>query len=311
MECEGLKERFSVYLDGILPAEERTLLEEHLKSCEKCRESLADLRKTVGHVRDLEDIEPPLWLTGKVMAKIRAEAELKKGIIERLFYPLSLKLPIQAVATVLIVATALYVFRIMEPEVKITERIPEEIPQNILPEQKYSTTDTEKGKTVLSPRPGPHQAPEMKDSEAVGASAAPEPKEKAVPNHRKKTPAAAKQEQAVTLKESIKKECDKPQDFFRSSGAKVSDEKIPEEKVVEVLVKDIAAATKEIEAVLLKLNGKIVNTEYSENRNVLFAEIPSRKMNEFLDQLMPIGEVQEKPEASELALTIRITIVRH
>ena len=90
--------------------------------------------------------------------------------------------------------------------------------------------------------------------------------------------------------------------------------KSPEEQVVEVLVKDIAAATKEIEAVLLNLDGKIVNTEYSENRNVLFAEIPSRKMNEFLDQLKPIGEVQKKlkvSEASELALTIRITIVTH
>ena len=230
MECEGLKERFSAYLDGILPAEERTLLEEHLKSCERCRESLADLRKTIGHVRDLEEIEPPLWLTNKVMAKIRAEAEPKKGIIERLFYPLSLKLPIQAVATVLIVATALYVFRMMEPEVKITERITEEVPQKILPEPKDSATETEKGKTVpfqkVSPQPGPRQAPEMKDSEAVGASAAPEPGEKAVPDYREKTPAAAKQEQAVTLEESIKKESDKPQDFFRSSGAKVSDEKI-------------------------------------------------------------------------------------
>jgi len=320
MECEGLKEKFSDYLDGILPVEERTLLEEHLKSCERCRESLAGLRKTVGHVRDLEEIEPPLWLTGKVMAKIRAEAEPKKGIIERLFYPLSLKLPIQAVATVLIVATALYVFRMMEPEVKITERITEEVPQKILPEPKDSPIDIEKGKTVpfqkvSPPQPGTRQAAEMKDSEAVGASAAPEPGEKAVPDYREKTPAAAKQEQAVTLEESIKKESDKPQDFFRSSGAKVSDEKIPEEKVVEVLVKDIAAATKEIEAVLLNLNGKIVNTEYSENRNVLFAEIPSRKMNEFLDQLKPIGEVQKKlikaSEASDLALTIRITIITH
>jgi hypothetical protein len=318
MECEGLKERFSDYLDGILPAEERTLLEEHLKSCERCRESLAGLRKTIGHVRDLEEIEPPLWLTGKVMAKIRAEAEPKKGIIEKLFYPLSLKLPIQAVATVLIVATALYVFRMMEPEVKITERITEEVPQKILPEPKKSTTDIEKGKTgpfqKVSPQPGPRQAPEMKDSEAVGASAAPEPGEKAVPVYREKTPAAAKQEQAVTLEAPIKKESDKPQNFFRSSGAKVSDEKIPEEQVVEVLVKDIAAATKEIEAVLLNLNGKIVNTEYFENRNVLFAEIPSGKMNEFLDQLEPIGAVQKKLKASEalaLALTIRITVVTH
>ncbi len=159
MECERLKERFSAYLDGLLPAEESTILEEHLKSCERCRESLADLGKTIGHVRDLEEIEPPLWLTNKVMAKIRAEAEPKKGIIERLFYPLSLKLPIQAVATVLIVATALYVFRMMEPEVKITERITEEVPQKILPELKDSTTEIEKGKTVpfqkAPPQPGP------------------------------------------------------------------------------------------------------------------------------------------------------------
>ncbi|MDQ7787868.1 MAG: hypothetical protein RDU01_09675 [Thermodesulfovibrionales bacterium] len=31
----------------------------------------------------------------------------------------------------------------------------------------------------------------------------------------------------------------------------------------------------------------------------------------FLDQLKPTGEVQKKPEVSELAFTIRITIVTH
>lgn len=315
MECREIQEKFSAYLEDFLPSQEKGFIEEHLKSCERCRESLADLRKTIGHVSDLEAIEPPAWLVGKVMARIRTEAEPKKGIIEKLFYPLSVKLPIQAVATVLIVATALYIFRIMEPEVKITQKITKEAPQKFLPEAKDTTIDTEKGKSVpvkKVPEILSRQASKMEESEAVGTTVSPEPQEKAAPFPRQEAPAAPKQDEVVTLEESIKKERDKPKDFSRSLGAKGSVEKKSEPWTSEVRVTDIAAATKEIEAVILNLNGRITGIEYTENRNILVAEIDSRHMNELIQKLETMGEVIKKPEDSKPsapALALRITIV--
>jgi len=38
------------YLDGMMPAEERVRLEEHLAGCRKCAKSVAELREILGHL---------------------------------------------------------------------------------------------------------------------------------------------------------------------------------------------------------------------------------------------------------------------
>ena len=79
MECVKVKERLSDYIEGILSVEEKKLFDEHLGSCGKCSEILSDLRKTIDHLHGLEEVEPPPWMTQKVMASVREEAETKKG----------------------------------------------------------------------------------------------------------------------------------------------------------------------------------------------------------------------------------------
>lgn len=125
MECNKIQEKLSEYIDGILTPDEKVFVEEHLKSCQRCRESLADLRKTIEHVKNLEEIEPPAWLTQKVMTRVRAEAESKKGILHKLFYPLHIKVPIGAVATIAI--TTIYIFRAIQPEMRLAKTPSEEI----------------------------------------------------------------------------------------------------------------------------------------------------------------------------------------
>src|SRR3990170_3442086 len=121
MNCQDIQQKLSAYAEGIFSPEEKILIEEHLKSCLKCQESLADLRKTIDYVHRLEDVEPPTWLTQKVMAKIKAEAQPKKGIFQKLFYPLHIKLPIEAVAVIFIAVTALYIFKSIQPEIKLAQ----------------------------------------------------------------------------------------------------------------------------------------------------------------------------------------------
>jgi hypothetical protein len=55
------------------------------------------------------------------MAKIKAEVHPKKGIIQKLFYPLHIKLPIEAVAAALVVVLTIYIFKTMQPEMKLAQ----------------------------------------------------------------------------------------------------------------------------------------------------------------------------------------------
>src|SRR4030067_1719164 len=121
MKCQDIQQKLSSYAEGIVPHEEKILIEEHLKSCLKCNEALVPLRKTIDYVHSLEDVEPPAWLTQKVMANIKAEVHPKKGIIQKLFYPLHIKLPLEAVVTALIAVITIYIFKTMQPEMKLAQ----------------------------------------------------------------------------------------------------------------------------------------------------------------------------------------------
>jgi hypothetical protein len=118
MECGTIRQRLSAYLEGIISFEEKKFIEEHLLSCQPCSVALRDLKRAGELVRDLKEVEPPPWMAQKVLARIRREQEGKKGIFEKLFFPLRIKIPIQATATVLIAVLAIYVFKAGEPELK-------------------------------------------------------------------------------------------------------------------------------------------------------------------------------------------------
>ena len=113
--------KLSEYIDGTVTSRRTPIIEEHLKICEKCSEARRELQKTVEHVHAIEDIEPPAWMTQKIMAKVRAEAEEKKTIFKRLFFPLAAKLPVQAVAVLFLTVTAYYVYQDKSPADRYAE----------------------------------------------------------------------------------------------------------------------------------------------------------------------------------------------
>ena len=121
MECKGIKEKLCAYIEGVASPQEVRIIEEHLPLCPECRKNLADLKKTGELVKDLAELEPPAWLTPQIMSRIRAEEEKKKGILHKLFYPLHIKIPAQALATGCIAVIAVFVFRAVEPEMKLTQ----------------------------------------------------------------------------------------------------------------------------------------------------------------------------------------------
>ncbi|MEE9524427.1 MAG: DUF2275 domain-containing protein [Thermodesulfovibrionales bacterium] len=158
MECVKVKERLSDYIEGILSVEEKKLFDEHLGSCGKCSEILSDLRKTIDHLHGLEEVEPPPWMTQKVMASVREEAETKKSIWQRLFYPIHIKLPLEAVGAVLVAVTALYVFQSVQPVLE--EGRFDDLAE--IPMERYSAS------------PGDHAEPLLNEPRSVPSAQGPE-----------------------------------------------------------------------------------------------------------------------------------------
>ena len=93
MEHNDIRHKLSEYIDGSVTDEERAAIEAHVKTCEQCTDALQELRKTIEHIKTVEEIEPPAWMTQKIMATVRADVGEKKSLFQRLFYPLAVKIP--------------------------------------------------------------------------------------------------------------------------------------------------------------------------------------------------------------------------
>jgi len=121
MEHNDIRHKLSEYIDGAVTGKEKAAIETHLKTCLQCSGALEELRKTIEHVKTIEEIDPPAWMTQKIMAKVRAEAAEKKTVFKRLFFPLAIKLPVQALAVLFLTITAYYVYQNINPADRYAE----------------------------------------------------------------------------------------------------------------------------------------------------------------------------------------------
>ena len=59
IDCIWVRKRFSVYLDAVLPNEERILVHEHLSFCENCSKEFQALNKTIALLADFSEENTP------------------------------------------------------------------------------------------------------------------------------------------------------------------------------------------------------------------------------------------------------------
>jgi hypothetical protein len=120
MNCQEIQKSLSSYLERLLSSEEKKFVEGHLSSCAQCRDSLAELKKTKDLLRNLDDVEPPPWLTAKIMARVRDEKEQRANFLKKLFFPFHIKVPLQALSVILVGVIVFQVYRLVEPEKNVT-----------------------------------------------------------------------------------------------------------------------------------------------------------------------------------------------
>jgi len=297
MKCADIQKKLFAYIDDSLSHEERMLINEHLASCQECSSSLSDMRKTLDYVQKLEDFEPPPWLTQKVMEKIKAEAEPKKGILQKLFYPIHIKLPIEAAAVFLIAVAALYIFKTVQPEIKLAQ-LPSEETKIQAPLQEKDKIPSVVETKHFPAKPAEKQVLTKKPDVTGKVEEEPKAPAPVVKEHEARPSAGA------VAKDESKTE-------VLSRAAKALAEQKREAVSLTINVRDIKSAIAEIEKALTQLNGQITKYQSFENREIIITKLDSIKLREFIEKLKLIGAVKEKDlEIAEGIVEIRIEVTK-
>jgi hypothetical protein len=119
--CRDYLDFLSEALDRPLWPEDQAQLEAHLKDCPACRAAQEELRWVQGQLQSLEGVEPPPWMTAKIMARVRAEAA--PSFWRRLLLPMVLNPQFQVATILLVAATGYFLTRTQSPEAIAPARI--------------------------------------------------------------------------------------------------------------------------------------------------------------------------------------------
>jgi hypothetical protein len=331
MEHDDIRHKLSDYLDGSLTAEEKAAIEAHLKTCPLCGDALRELQKTVEHIQTVEEVDPPAWMTQKIMARVRTESEQRKGFFARLFLPLSVKLPIQAVALVFLAVAAFSIYRSIPSSTKSSETPFREFAAGKAAPQAGIRTD-EIGK-AHEPASGLRQVPLSPGYKALDMK--PEYEKPALPALQEGTgaPAEAKQEERnlVAKNEAIKeKRAVAPQPAvpaMQQEGAAPRMEAERKSVVTArralhpesaqkagpfiIMVKDVGVADGDVEQAVTKFGGSITKKETPGAKRIYIVTIDAQKIPELKKALRLAGELKETgpapaPQKGRVAITIEI-----
>ncbi|KAF0217362.1 MAG: hypothetical protein FD174_3328 [Geobacteraceae bacterium] len=133
---DDIRKQLSAYCGGDLEPAERIRLEEHLAECDSCRVELVDLQTTLRLIRTIPELEPPAWLVTRITARVREQQQEKRSWLQRIFFPLHIKLPIEFAALLLVCVSGYYLARNVETELKqpaIRQDIPAATPKTDKP----------------------------------------------------------------------------------------------------------------------------------------------------------------------------------
>jgi Putative zinc-finger len=120
MTCSETRDLLSAWLDQALDAHEREQVEAHLAGCPECRRELEGLRSTVTVLSRVEHPRAPVGFVDKVMDEVYPAPWYRK-LGRLVFQPLSVKLPLEAGAMVVIAVLGVYLLQ-GTPEMKDAAR---------------------------------------------------------------------------------------------------------------------------------------------------------------------------------------------
>ncbi len=151
MTCHDAREQLSALLDDALAAPERRALDAHLAACAECRRELEQLRATIALLDRLPPAHAPAGFVDRVMAEAYCPSWPRR-ILDTLFVPLRVKLPLEAVAVLLVSVSALYVYQ-RTPEVRELDRQAARAPAPVSPAPPAEPSPTAPAPSATRPEP--------------------------------------------------------------------------------------------------------------------------------------------------------------
>lgn len=330
MKHDDMQEKLSAYMDDAVSTQERSAIEDHLAGCAECRKALEELRMTVAHLKNLEQVEPPAWMTQKIMAQVRSKAESRKSIWQKLFFPLHVKLPLEAVTALFCVVIGYYVYQSVEPTMKLAEApvqnqrsmvvrqestpaappsaqpasLPAKEQQSLTAEVRNDVKDEMKVKAPAAKAEGKQRASRpavgYREKEPVPASPA-HPTETTAP--RKAMGPADSQRNVKARSRPGTKAAAGQADTLAMTDAMVSR--------VTLVVSNIEKTSAEIRDKIDHSGGTVLKTDNVTNGFVIEATIPPARMEEFIDDLNKLATIRDKnlpPVRPDTPVSVRITI---
>lgn len=110
MNCHDARDLLSGLVDGALTPDEQSRVEAHLADCADCRKEHERFSATITLLRQMERPRAPIGFVDRVLAAAQP-APWHRRLLGRLFLPLSVKLPAEAAALLLVAGLAVFVFQ--------------------------------------------------------------------------------------------------------------------------------------------------------------------------------------------------------
>lgn len=78
MNCADIQEKISLYIDNILDAQEKQLVEEHLSECKNCAQEYEMLKANIEALNSMQQVELPEGFRDELHSKLVAEQKKRK-----------------------------------------------------------------------------------------------------------------------------------------------------------------------------------------------------------------------------------------
>ena len=336
-----IRRRLAAYSGGELDLTEHKLVEMHLASCPTCRSELADMKTTLHLLKSTPEVDPPPWLTSRIMAHLREEPVAKRNWLQRICFPQHTGFPVKVLALLMVCVSGYYLSRTVESDLRLTnqQRL-QELPAPQTPtapatlvhetakptEQASPTSTPPLSKTAPALQPEQRQestpiqtAPQVQSSPAPATYAPAPPAFKDQPGGKaealRAAPAAESNiriqetppEKKAKSSRSLERMSDTSAPVGRAAGAPAG---IPLPQImVRLNVNDPIAAPDLIREAVARCGGSITEDQ-SSSRQRLKARIPAERQQELLNHLQRLGKLVERPApppagAQLLELTIQ------
>ncbi len=117
MDCAGIQELLSEYIDGTLDAKATAGVEKHISACKICKEELIAIRAMVEELGDLEPVKAPSDFLEKIHERMEPRSDFSR-LVRKLFVPFRIKIPLQLAAAATAAILVVLVWNIQQPEIQ-------------------------------------------------------------------------------------------------------------------------------------------------------------------------------------------------